>query len=205
MDQKWQFDRNKLSELVLRVLQLCEPSEVGTVKLHKVAYFSDMFAYLEIGYPITGSKYVKRPFGPTCEQLWSTIAKLESTGKIEVRKVQHFGYEKRDFLPRAAHDTTVFSGAEAAIIDQVIDFVCRDNTAQSISEISHQAPWELAEFGDEIAIESASLLLPMEFSKESLDWANDLGASVEAARSGSDAVELKDYRDFRSRLQSGHA
>ena len=75
-------DRIKLTEAVCLIIDSCNPRDFGAVRLHKVLYYSDMLHYLENGAPITGSRYRKRPFGPTCDHLLGVLAELEASCSI---------------------------------------------------------------------------------------------------------------------------
>ena len=71
-----QFDLAKLKDVILYACSRCEPSRLGAVKLHKILYFSDMIYYANVGAPLTGATYRKRPMGPTCDQLLATLNEL---------------------------------------------------------------------------------------------------------------------------------
>ena len=59
-----QFHREKLKELILHVSKKARLRDLGSIKLNKVLWFSDITAYLHLGEPITGETYLKRQFGP---------------------------------------------------------------------------------------------------------------------------------------------
>jgi hypothetical protein len=142
-----QFDREKLKAVVLYVCSRSEPSQLGAVKLHKVLYYADMIQYAVSGTPITGALYRKRQLGPTCDALLPILRELEQADALRVREVDYFGYLKKEYEIVATPDMRRLTSAEVSLIDEVIDFVCRQNTAKTISEFSHGIPWEIAEFG----------------------------------------------------------
>lgn len=196
-----QHDRERLKELTLYVCNSCKPQELGAVKLHKVLYLSDMIAYLFRGRPITGAVYRKRPHGPTCDSLLWAIAALEEEGRIRIGLEDYFGFRKKTYVATAAADASRFDAAEIALVDDVIDFVCRKNTAKTISEFSHNRAWELVEFGEELPYESAYLMYPDEVSAEALEWAAREVAAGADPRSAKNPLALEDYGVFRSRVQ----
>jgi len=199
-----QFDRAKLKTVVLYVCSKCEPSELGAVKLHKVLYYADMISYIENGIPLTGATYRKRALGPTCDSLLPVLREMTSSGAIRVQDVEYFGYQKKEYLPLTQPDISRLNSNEVEILDEVIDFVCRSNTAKTISEFSHSTPWELVEFGDVLPYHNALHLIPKQVSQEAFDWALEEAVSVEAERSQKDSLDYPVFADFRNRvLQEG--
>lgn len=201
-DDVMQFDRSKLREAILFVCELCPPELLGAVKLHKVLYFTDMLRYAATGQPFTGAEYRKRPFGPTCAPLLATLRSMEQDGDIEVSEANFFGLAKKEYRGLRPADRARFSDEELELLSEVVDFVCRRNPARTISEISHQLPWELAEFGGVIGYDSALLLLPNDISPEAIDLVERGAGVIEAARSNGGSVGRRTYRDFRSRVLS---
>ena len=195
-----QFDREKLKEAVLYIAEKCPAENLGAVKLHKVLYFADMLRYVDTGTPFVGATYKKRPKGPTCEQLLSVTNELRNQKDLSVKIVDYFGYEKREYNPLRKAQKDRFNADEIELLDELIDFVCRDHTAKTISDFSHQLPWELVEFGDEIDYNSAFLLFPDEVSEEALAWAEHEASKVEAERSKKDPVDCRNAADFRRRV-----
>lgn len=195
-----QFDRAKLKALILHAINSCDASQVGAVKLHKVLYFADMLHFAETGTPIVGATYRKRPHGPTCDELLPALRELELSGDIKVRNVNYFGYAKKEFEPISHAETERFSEHAMALIDEVIDFVCRRNTAKTISDFSHARPWEMAGFGEVMPYSSAFYLYPSQASPESLEWGQSEAKKLEAARSNKDALGVVDFRAFRDRV-----
>src|ERR1700685_3085943 len=143
-----QFDRAKLKAVILYACANCETSQMGAVKLHKVLYFADMLHYAWAGVPITGATYRKRPLGPTCDQLLQTLTTMAREGCMEIRESEYFGYRKKEFIPQREAELILFNRGELSILDEVIEFVCRNNTAKTISDFSHNKAWELARFGE---------------------------------------------------------
>jgi Antitoxin SocA-like, Panacea domain len=164
-----QFDREKLKAVILYACNRCQASELGAVKLHKVLYVSDMLYYAYLGTPLTGATYRKRTHGPTCDDLLPALRELERAGAVEVREVEYFGYRKKEYLARAPAQIERLGPAALELLDDVIDFVCRDNTAQTISEYSHNRAWEMAEFGDVLSYNSVFQIFPTEMSPEVMD------------------------------------
>ena len=195
-----QFDRAKLKTVILYTCLKCDSSQLGSVKLHKVLYFADMLRYAHVGTPITGATYRKRALGPTCDQLLSTIRDLESEGALAIRDVDYFGFRKKEYKPLGEPEIDRLSESETSLLDEVIEFVCRNNTAKTISDYSHNRAWEMAEFGDVLPYHSVFLLFPTQVSPEAMKWASGEIRNLEAERSHNEAVGSTAFRDFRNRV-----
>lgn len=197
-----QFDRNKLRAAILRACYQVPADRLGAVKLHKILYFLDMIQYARSGNAVTGSEYRKRPFGPTCVQLLPVLREMERDWDIDVREVDYFGLRKKEYVPTASEPDGILNREEAELLDEVVDFVCNRNSARTISEFSHQLPWEMAEFGAIIPYESALLLFPSEASVEAVDRVGQGLDEIEAARSSANTLAFTDIATFRGRVRS---
>jgi len=195
-----QFDRTKFRETVLFICTVCDPARLGAVKLHKILYFSDMLRYAFEGHPLTGSTYRKRAHGPTSDHLLGMLRQLEREGAIRVRDAVYFGFRKKEYIPSTSPNLTLFSPDEIALIRDVSDFVANDNTAKTISDLSHNQAWELAEFGEELPYYTAFALFPVEPSEEAIEWAASSVGEIEAERSKRPEVAHKVFADLRSRV-----
>ena len=195
-----QFDRAKLKAVILYTCSVCEPMRLGAVKLHKVLYYTDMLRYAEIGAPVTGATYRKRALGPTCDHLIQTLRDLENEGMIAIGESNYFGYRKKEYIALRKPEADRLSVDELKLLDEVIDFVCRSNTAKTISDYSHNRAWEMAEFGDVLPYHSVFHLFPTQVSQEAMDWASGEVKKIETERSHHEAVGGTPFRDFRNRI-----
>lgn len=195
-----QFDRNKLKAVILHTCKACPPDRLGAVKLHKVLYFLDMSQFAQSGSPVTGCTYRKRPYGPTCVQLLPALSELQRDGALEIRDTEYYGLKKKEYVALADEPAGVLSDAETALLDESIEFVCERNSAKSISDFSHQLPWEMVEFGEEITYESALWLYPNQISPEAFDMARQGAEEVGYPRHKADTLGLSKLSDFRSRV-----
>jgi hypothetical protein len=164
-----QFDSAKLKEAVLYTCSKGKP--LTAVKLHKVLYLTDMLHYVDSGAPMTGATYRKRAYGPTCDQLFSVLTELSQTGQIEIRESDYFGYRKKEYVAQQLARPQRLGDSEIALLDEVIDFVCANNTATMLSDLSHNRACDAVEFGEVIPYRSAFSMFPIEVSPEALDWA----------------------------------
>jgi hypothetical protein len=197
-----QFDRAKLRAAILRTCRVTRPDNLGAVKLHKVLYYLDMRHFAQTGSGVTGATYRKRPFGPTCQQLLPTVREMADEQLLEIRYVDFFGHRKTEYHALAKEEPGLLNESEVAVLDEVIDFVCERNSARSISELSHQLPWEMVEFGEVIPYSSALLLYPVEVTPEAFEAAEEGLGEVAAKRYNADPMGFTNFSDFRSRIQS---
>ena len=146
------FDRLKFKSLVHYVCWRCsdDPTKLGAVKLNKAVWLSDLSAYYQLGHPVTGARYVKRQFGPVPKPILPVLAELESEGILTVRDTQHFGKQKKEFIVHRPASADFLPSDEHAIVEEMIKFVCEENTATSISDASHDHIWKAADDGEEI-------------------------------------------------------
>jgi hypothetical protein len=195
-----QFDREKMQAVILRTCQKCPKDQLGAVKLNKVLYYLDMVHYANFRRSVTGATYRKRPNGPTTDQLLFVLEDMQREAKLKVSSVEYYGYIKKEYQPLVSEPNGVLNAVEQSILDEVIDFVCFSNTAQSISDYSHAAPWELSDMGEVIPYHRALLLFPMQPSSEAFSATEHDGDCLEAARSLSNTVDLPLLADFRARI-----
>jgi Protein of unknown function (DUF4065) len=196
-----QFDRSKLRAVILNICGLCPREMLGAVKLHKVLYFLDMMSYAQSGLSVTGSTYCKRPFGPTCVQLLPMLRDMSNDGDIEIRDVEFYGRSKKEYIPRAVPIAGTLNGDEIALLEEVVDFVCNQNTAQSISDYSHQLPWEMAEFGEVIPYSTALMLFPADIGPEAFELVRKGAQEIAKARLNENTVDMSLLAALRSRIQ----
>lgn len=201
-DSLMQFDRNKLRAVILYACHACPPDRMGAVKLHKILYFTDMIRYADAGCSVTGSKYIKRPHGPTNLKLLPMLSEMARDGQIEINEVDYHGFRKKEYKPLARPDDGTLSAEELSLIDEVIDFVCMKNSAKTISDYSHNKAWEMAEFGEEIPYRRAYLLFPSDVSPEAFEATERGMAQIEAAKPDRKAVVFTPFRVFRERIQA---
>ncbi len=155
----------KLAELILYVSAKCagDPN-FGAVKLNKILFQADFFAYAEIGHPMTGVEYAKHEFGPAPRVLVEVREALERNGDIAIQRAlrflpKHWTVEKPmvRVIPLRDPDLSRFTPDEIALVDQVIE----DNhglSGSDLSEWTHTLPgWVAAEMFETIPYETVFL------------------------------------------------
>lgn len=116
--------------------------------------------------------------------------------------VDYHGFKKTQYRSLDGPEIERFNDDEIELLDEVIEFVCFQNSAKTISEFSHQRPWESVEFGDIIPYESAFMLLPSQVTPEAYERVEQGAAEIEKARSNADAMDFGTLAAFRSRVLS---
>jgi hypothetical protein len=175
-------NREKLKTLVHYIAaRLEDPALLGSIKLNKVLWVSDLWAYVGWGKPITGERYVKQQFGPVAMTLPALLTELQAEKKLVVRQTEAHGNPKVDYiaLTRPENISDLFSADEISLVDEAIDFVCRLHTARQISDRSHDIIWELAEIGEGIPYEAMLACRLDAVTKDDVQWAR--GASERCA------------------------
>jgi len=166
------LNRAKFRNLVHYICHKCEDaSTLGATKLNKVLWYSDVVAYMVYGNPITGETYVKQQFGPVPKHILRAIQDLEDKEALIVRDVSFFGKLKKEYISLSEPDVSKFSGQEISLVDQVIDFVCKENTASSISKATHDYIWKIARIGEELPYETAFVSEFGEIDETDMEWA----------------------------------
>jgi hypothetical protein len=169
-----QRNREKLKALVHYVIARCEdPATLGSIKLNKVLWLSDLVAYVGTGTPITGERYVKQQFGPVAQTMPAILDELRNENKVVVREHIAFGNPKTDYfaLKEPENISKLFTADEISFVEQAREFVCEQNTAMQISEFSHDVIWELAEIGEEIPYEAMLATRLDGVTKDDVNWA----------------------------------
>lgn len=98
-----------------------------------------------------------------------------------IRNVSFHGFPKKEFisLKEPVLDDE-FTADEISIVDDVVDAICRNHTAVSISRLSHDDIWEMAAIGEELPIYVA-LAERGEITEEDVAWADEKIRAIEGA------------------------
>ena len=195
-----QYDKEKMRAVILRACHTCTREDLGAVKLKKVLYYFDMISYAHHRASGAGATYRQRPNGPTSDQLLFLLRDMARVGDIDILEVDYHGFFKKEYIAKVAEPVGVLNSDEIELLDDVIEFVCRQNTARSISEYSHSLPWEMAEMGATIPYRSALLLFPSQPSPEAFEAVQQGEPELAARRSARNTVGMSKLADFRGRI-----
>lgn len=158
-DPKWETDMarpdfRKLEAAIHYISAVATQTdiELDPIKLNKVLWYSDSYAYLTRGASITGSRYIRKPYGPVAKYNQIAIENLSRNHFIATGKQNTGGkWEKRvDSISSA--DTSLFDAFELKIFDAMTKKVGEQMTSKSVSDRTHGEIWELAVDGDDIPL-----------------------------------------------------
>jgi hypothetical protein len=176
-----EFNYEKFKNLVHYIAYAADRSDLGATKLNKSLWYADIMAYLLTGQAITGEIYIKQQYGPVPKHVLQAVEELQVEGKIYVRDAAFFGYRKKEYIALKSPEVSSFTAREMAIIDQVVEHVCRGHTARSISDLTHDDAWKLAEIGEELPYYTIYAAHAGELDEEDVAWAKasiqEMGAS----------------------------
>jgi hypothetical protein len=178
------MDQEKFDALVHYICARCEdPTSLGATKLNKIMWYSDASAYLYLGRSITGATYIKRQFGPVPRDIKEARMRLIAAGAIVEREAPYYGYAQTRFIALRRPDLSSFSADEISLVDQMIEAICKNHTASSISAHSHDLIWKSAEIGEEIPLLAMLGSYPGEITEDHIAWGKAEMLKLEPHRS----------------------
>ena len=160
--EKPTFDRERFREAILYVCSLVEnPRDISETKLHKILFYADRKAYLELGDAITGASYIRHQFGPYSERLEGTLELLEEEGSIALKEFHNRSVDmesRTQTCPQVTRgpNTDLFSEEELKILTGVARSIFPLDS-EDVSEKSHDVVWRSTEEFEEIPYETAYL------------------------------------------------
>jgi hypothetical protein len=164
--------KDKFKNLILYICSKCALQDLGSVKLNKTLWYSDIVAYQKLGEEITNEVYKKQKLGPVSYHILPIITELEEEGKLVCRNNDFFGYEKQEYITLTKPNLKLFSADEISIVDSMIDFCCIDHSAVGISRVSHDSIWEMAEIGEEIPPNAVYASRLGDIDEDDMKWAD---------------------------------
>jgi uncharacterized protein YwgA len=170
------YDPERFMALVHYVCRTCtDPSKLGAVKLHKILWLSDVYAYKHFGAPISGEDYKKGKYGPVSVHLNAVVKQLERENRLYVHDIElGDDIRQKQFIAKGETGSSLFSKQELQIIDDARDYVCENHSAGSISDKTHDAIWEMAVMGELIPYEATLVSRLVKATEEDIDWARSI-------------------------------
>ncbi len=150
----------KFRALVYFFIEQCKknPDKLGTIRLNKALWFTDVAYYLWAGEQMTNSSYVRRKFGPVPKHILRVLAELEDENAITIHEpmmqfdVRHFVISKEnkkiEFVDSLSKEEEKFA---KAILDRVLG-----HSASEISELTHDELWRETPDGEEMLVREAA-------------------------------------------------
>jgi hypothetical protein len=158
MPTQMRHDDAKLRELILYIAERSAGDAFfGAVKLNKILFYSDFWAYGHFGTSITGSVYFRLPHGPAPRRLLPVKEAMLRDGDIEEVPVQRYVYTQKRIQAKRLANLDAFTAEQIALVEEVLEAL-RSHTALTASELSHDfIGWRLVEDGEEIPYEAVFL------------------------------------------------
>ena len=171
----------KLKEALHYVIARCDdPARLGAIRLNKIMWFADRYAYRVNGATITADSYVKRRLGPVPKNVLAAIDELASEQKIAVREAPvPGGYVMRHFFGIKEVDVEALSEQDRKILDAFTGVICDNFSANEISDATHDHVWEIAELGEEIPL-FTTFAKRGEITAEVRQWATEAVLQIAA-------------------------
>lgn len=171
----YQIDKSRFTALVHYICDECrnDPDVLGKVKLNKILWLADIYAYKNWGLPLTGETYKKHSYGPVSHHLDEVLVSLQKDRKLYIHDVEYYGKQKKEFISKERVDSEAFTDKEKRLIDSVIQNVCYDHTAATISEKAHDELWEIADMHEILPYEAALVMDSMPLTDEDREWAKE--------------------------------
>ncbi len=164
----------KFKALVHFVVHECQdnPSKLGAIRLNKALWYTDVAAYRATGASVTNEAYVKRKMGPVPSHILATIEELKAENRLHVREPQD-QFDSRKYISLASPDAGTLSEDEKNLARAVLSAVL-GQTANAISEMTHDIIWDAAEDGEEIPLYATLASYLGAITDEVKDWAGGL-------------------------------
>lgn len=155
--RRFQFKRDKFIELLLYFSQrgITERLVIGSTRLNKLMFFSDMRAYAELGKPITGARYQRLEFGPAARAMLPVREELIANDDAEYEDRGADDWAKV-IVPLRPANLELFSEDELRVVNEVFDEL-RQFNAREVSDYAHlkSAGWNVMEDSEDIPYEFA--------------------------------------------------
>ena len=165
------FNREKFKSLVQYICwRTDDPSKLGAVKLNKILWLCDFTAFYRFSTSLTGARYVKQKFGPVPGAIIPIVRELEASGDLTITEEVHAAYTQKAFTAHRHPVMDAFSGDEIALVDDIIKYVCDEHTAKTISELSHDHIWRIAQTGEELPYFTI-FARPTQPDENEIEWA----------------------------------
>jgi hypothetical protein len=149
--------RQRLRELIIYIAERYKDAPLfGAIKLNKTLYHSDFRAYERFGIPLTGTPYFALRQGPAPKAMVPILNSLLEEGAIKIEKRQVGNREQKRVVPRRKAFLELFTGDELALVDEVIKELW-DQSADDVSNASHDVRWRTVKLKDLIPYEAAFL------------------------------------------------
>jgi hypothetical protein len=148
-----------------------DPAKLGQTKLNKILWYSDVMMFKRRGHPITDTRYIKQTWGPVAKSLMPVLDQLHHDAIVVRRRETYPGGTHVKFFATEEPDISGFTPDEISLVDRLIDEVCYEHTAKSISDLSHDITWQMHEIGEEMLLYRSHVMRLGQVTSEDIAWA----------------------------------
>lgn len=148
-------------KLAAMIVLIVSANKVGRTALNKLLFFADLAYFLIHGRLISGSSYVRQPYGPVPEEIEVTrrtliLAELLKEDRLDDGSGYYqFRYRTQDDKVDLSKAKEVFSEEEIEVINRIVAKL-GNSQATVLSDWSHKfEPWKSAESGAPLEFERA--------------------------------------------------
>ncbi len=110
----------KFENLVLCIAEAV-PNGLNTVKLNKLLWLMDKEAYLKIGSKITGSRYLRKKYGPVPVDNTEALCVMRDKNTLSYMIHRDEDLKRYEYFAHHGPDKSVFNDQEKNIINRVLD------------------------------------------------------------------------------------
>lgn len=162
----------KLRELILYIAsQSIDDPRFSAIKLNKILFTIDFYAFGIFGHPVTESAYIRLRLGPCPKDMPRAQSQLFSEGRARLEARPYMGKTQKRVIALDQPDMSVFSHDETQLINQLIEEL-RPLNATEVSDWTHNLlPWLAATDMEEIPFYTVFLWHNKPVSREGISWA----------------------------------
>lgn len=166
----------KLKEAIMLITYITPDARLlGSIKLNKIIWASDVEMYITTGKSITGSTYTKQEFGPVPKHIPTARKELiEEKRTKEQKEITVEGNEQLIIVALEKCNENVFQKKEITILCKKTMDIIENHTAKSISKHSHDIIWDSAEIGEEIPIYAYLAGQSKNIEDDDITWGNEV-------------------------------
>ena len=145
------YNEAKLRELILYISAKSEDDPLfDSLKLCKILFAVDMFAYAELGHPITGADYEKLAHCPMPRQLDAARDAMVVEGALGMQYVPYAPYEQKRPVALRKPCLDAFTAHEVAMVGLILDTFRPTDTRMKTGWSNGVPGWAMAHVGETI-------------------------------------------------------
>ena len=129
------LDWERVAQMIVFMATYC--ASLGKTKLNKALFYSDYACFVETSCSMSGLVYARAPRGPIVDQYGALFGEMVRQGYLAEEQVFIGPVDATVYKPNREFDSSLFTKQELAILEKVAEFVNSFDTADKLSEYSH--------------------------------------------------------------------